>query len=158
MSPRSRSVCPSTRVPELVSSLLLGGLDVRIRLSGFSMKPLVRSGSVLRFSAMAEPTTGDIVLLHYPGQKLVAHRVLRLSDESVWTKGDSCRAPDPPAARAQVLGAATCLEVGPVAIRLQNKTMRSLGRLASVVYPKLVLAFRAVFPTKLRKDELSCAS
>ena len=158
MNPRSRSVCTSTRVPELVSSLLSGGLDVRIRLCGFSMKPLVRSGSVLRFSARAEPTTGDIVLLRYPGQKLVAHRVLRLSEESVWTKGDSCRVPDPPVARARVLGAATCLEVGPVAIPLQNRTMRSLGRLASLIYPKLVRAFRAVFPTKPGKDELSCAS
>lgn len=158
MNPRSRSVCTSTRVPELVSSLLSGGLDVRIRLCGFSMKPLVRSGSVLRFSARAEPTTGDIVLLRYPGQKLVAHRVLRLSEESVWTKGDSCRVPDPPVARARVLGAATCLEVGPVAIPLQNRTMRSLGLLASLVYPKVVRAFRAVFPNKPGKDELSCAS
>ena len=119
------------------------GLDLRIRLSGFSMKPLVRSGSVLRFSAMAEPAMGDIVLLHYPRHKLVAHRVLRLSRESVWTKGDSCGAPDPPIARARVLAAATCLEVGAVEIPLQNPTMRSLGRLASLVYPKLVLAFRA---------------
>ena len=159
MHPQSQSVCPNTRVPELVSSLLSGGVDVRIRLSGSSMKPLVRSGSVLRFSAMTEPERGDIVLLHYPGRELlVAHRILRVSQKSVWTKGDSCRTHDPPIARARVLGAAICLEVGSIEIPLQNSTMRYLGRLASLVYPKLVRAFRAVFPAKPRKDELSCTT
>ena len=147
MNPRSRSVCPNTRVPELVSSLLSGGLDLRIRLSGFSMKPLVRSGSVLRFSAMAEPAMGDIVLLHYPGHKLVAHRVLRLSRESVWTKGDSCGAPDPPIARARVLAAATCLEVGAVEIPLQNPTMRSLGRLSEPCLPQARSGISCLYPS-----------
>jgi len=141
--------------------LLEDGIDVRVRLTGFSMKPLVRSGSALHFSAQPEPEVGDIVLLHYQNQCLVAHRVLKLDEQRVWTKGDSCKAADAPVERSQILATATALEApGGVLIPLRNAGSRWIGRSMSLVYPRLVLAFRAVWPrkaTKPRKDTSSCA-
>ena len=148
--------------PEILGVFLEDGVDIRVRLSGFSMKPLVRSGSVLRFSARMTPRVGDIVLLSFPNGatgkqvKLVAHRVLALDDEHVWTKGDSSGTQDPPVPRSRVLASATTLETGgAITIPLQNAPMRALGLLTSSFYPRLVRAYRTVWP---RKDAFRCAS
>jgi len=151
--------------PEILTAFLEDGVDIRVRLSGFSMKPLMRSGSVLRFSACGTPRVGDIVLLCFPNGaptrpieqvKLVAHRVLALDDEHVWTKGDSSGTPDPPVPRSRVLASATTLETGgAIAIPLKNAPMRALGLLMSSWYPRLARAYRTVWP---RKDAFRCAS
>ncbi len=150
--------------PEILTAFLEDGVDIRVRLSGFSMKPLVRSGSVLRFSARRTPRVGDIVLLSFPNGapstpirqvKLVAHRVLALDDQHVWTKGDSSGTPDPAVPRSRVLASATTLETGgPIAIPLGNAPMRALGLLMSSWYPRLGRAYRTVWP---RKDVFGCA-
>ena len=150
---------------EILAAFLEDGIDIRVRLSGFSMKPLLRSGSVLRFSARVTPRVGDIVLLSFPigapdgdikQVKLVAHRVLALDDEHVWTKGDSNGTEDPPVPRFRVLASATTLETNTtIAIPLRNATMRALGLFASSLYPRLVRAYRMVWP---RKDAFRCAS
>ncbi len=140
---------PTSRAPQILRALLREGVEVRLRLTGFSMKPFVPSESTLRFSARAEPRVGDIVLLHYPSQCLVAHRVVALDDETIRTKGDSCKRPDEPVARSQWIATATALEgPGGFEIPLRNGVSRWLGRLASRVYPKLVVAFRSVWPVE----------
>jgi len=150
---------------EILAAFLEDGVDVRVRLAGFSMKPLLRSGSVLRFSPRGTPRVGDIVLLSFPdGEstrdvKLVAHRVLALDDDNVWTKGDSSGTPDPPVPRSRVLALATTLETGGAfALPLANPPMRALGLLMSSLYPRLVHAYRTVWPRKPRKDAFGCAS
>ncbi len=150
---------------EILAAFLEDGVDIRVRLSGSSMKPLLRSGSVLRFSARVTPKVGDIVLFSFSGGapggdveqvKLVAHRVLALDDEQVWTKGDSSGTEDPPVPRSRVLASATTLEMGgTIAIPLRNAPMRALGLLASSWYPWLVRAYRTVWP---RKDAFCCAN
>ncbi len=149
----------------ILAAFLESGVDVRVRLSGFSMKPLMRSGSVLRFSALGTPRVGDVVLLSLPNGeptrhvKLVAHRVLALDDDYVWTKGDSSGTPDPPVPWSRVLACATTLETdGALAIPLSNAPMRALGLLMSSLYPRLVRAYRTVWPRKPRKDAFGCAS
>jgi hypothetical protein len=146
---------------EILAAFLEDGVDVRVRLSGSSMKPLMRSGSVLQFSARATPRVGDVVLLSFPGgepttAKLVAHRVLALDADDVWTKGDSSGTPDPPVPWSRVLGCATTLETrGGCALPLGNAPMRALGLLMSSLYPRVVRAYRTLWP---RKDGLRCAS
>lgn len=153
---------------EILAAFLEDGVDIRVRLSGFSMKPLLRSGSVLRFSARVTPRVGDIVLLSFTNGaadrddarleqvKLVAHRVLALDDEYVWTKGDASGTQDPPVPRCRVLASATTLALGAaIAIPLRNAPMRALGLLTSSLYPRLVRAYRAVWP---RKDAFRCAT
>ncbi|GMR22035.1 MAG: hypothetical protein BMS9Abin37_0361 [Acidobacteriota bacterium] len=173
MDSRRTSLRLRAQNPEILTAFLEDGVDIRVRLSGFSMKPLMRSGSVLRFSAREMPRVGDIVLLSFsdganrPSRastpirhaKLVAHRVLALDDDCVWTKGDSSGTPDPPVPWSRVLASATTLETGGAfAIPLGNGPMRALGLLMSSWYPRLVRAYRTVWPRKPRKDAFGCAS
>lgn len=135
------------------------GVNVRVRLSGHSMKPLLPTGSLLCFSPTSRPSVGDIVLMRVANggdDKLLAHRVLAVDDDHVWTKGDSSTTCDPPIPHTRVLGCAVALELrGGFTIPLRNLAMRSIGLALSTIYPRLARVYRRLVP---RKETLPCAS
>jgi hypothetical protein len=121
---------------ELISSLLRDGIEVKVRLTGWSMKPLVPSGSVLRF-AKGEPSIGDVVLARLENDALVAHRVIARDRDRIWTKGDACRTADGPLPRESVIARAVRRE-GKVPLPLSNVWMRYFGLAVNRLYPRLV--------------------
>jgi hypothetical protein len=141
----------STPTAELLSRLLREGLDVRIRVRGWSMKPLVPSGSVLRFSPQGAPAVGDVVLARLANDSLVAHRVIALGTDWIWTKGDACRTADGPLPRERVIARAVRLE-GRVPLPLSSFWMRALGVVLNRFYPRLVAGYRAVVPRRPRRE------
>lgn len=151
----------SLRAPNanVLGDLLEDGVNVRIRLSGHSMKPLLRTGSLLCFSPTSRPRVGDIILMRVANggdDKLLAHRVLAVDDQHVWTKGDSSMTCDPPLPHTRVLGSAVALEVrGKFVIPLRNLPMRSIGLALSAIYPRLARVYRRLVP---RKETRLCAS
>lgn len=148
-SPSGRSL-PVSRA-ELIASLLRDGLEVRVRLSGWSMKPLVPSGSVVRFSAIGTPSVGDVVLARLENDALVAHRVVALDSDRIWTKGDACRTADGPLPRKNVIARAVRLEQR-VPLPLANVWMRFVGLALSRIYPPLVAGYRALVPRGARRE------
>jgi hypothetical protein len=135
---------------QLLSWLFREGLDVRLRVSGWSMKPLVRSGSVLRFSPRGAPAVGDVVLARLPNDSLVAHRVVALETDRIWTKGDACRSGDGPIPRESVIARAVRLE-GRVSLPLANFWMRTIGLVLNRLYPRFVAGYRSVVPRRARR-------
>lgn len=131
---------------ELVEGLLRDGLEVRLHVLGGSMKPCVRPGSVLRFSAASSPTVGDVVLTRLSNDALVAHRVIAVEGSWIRTKGDACRAPDAPVPSSRVLGSAVRLEGRAVSIPLRNRFVRRLGLVLNRFYPMVVLWYRSLVP------------
>jgi len=152
ISPEGRSLPAPTA--ELLTWLLREGFEVRIRLSGWSMKPLVPSGSVLRFSRSGEPSIGDVVLARLANNALVAHRVVALDSDRIWTKGDACRTADGPLSRESVIARAVRLE-GRISLPLSNVWMRALGRVVNRFYPRLVGGFRVLIPRPVRGESAS---
>lgn len=138
---------------ELLTSLLREGFDVRVRLTGWSMKPLVGSGSVLRFSR-GEPSLGDVVLARLGNDAFIAHRVVALDTDRIWTKGDACRTADGPLPRERVLARAVRLE-GVISLPLSNVGMRVLGLVVNGVYPRLVVLYRWLLPRTARGESIS---
>ena len=135
----------SSLTAELLSSFFRDGMDVRLRLQGWSMKPLVPSGSLVRFSPLLPleaPAIGDVVLARMPNDALLAHRVVAIDAERIWTKGDACRTADGPLPRTSVLARAVRRE-GFVPLPLSNAVMRVFGRVVNRFYPLLVAAVRA---------------
>jgi hypothetical protein len=135
----------SSLTVDLLSSFLRDGLDVRLRLRGWSMKPLVPSGSLVRFSPLRAvdeaPSIGDVVLARLSNDALVAHRVVAIDAERIWTKGDACRTADGPLPRESVIARAVRRE-GLVSLPLSNGLMRTLGMVVNRLYPRLVAALR----------------
>lgn len=147
MSSPAQPLCAVTA--QLVTSLLADGYDVRLRVSGWSMKPLIRTGAVLRFSPTRSPLRGDVALTRHENGSLVAHRIVAIDDRSIWTKGDSCRKVDGPVAREAVVACAVGW-VGPVTLPLRSRWIRCAGLLVNRLYPLLVTAYRGVIPRKKR--------
>jgi hypothetical protein len=133
----------SSPTAELLAALLSEGIDVRLRLSGWSMQPLVPSGSMVQF-ARANPVMGDIVLVRHPDDSLVAHRVIRITDGFLVTKGDACVAADGPVPRERVVGCGVRLEwsAGRWPLPLRSAWMRGLGLALSYLYPRIVARLR----------------
>jgi hypothetical protein len=121
------------------------------------MKPLVPSGSVLRFSGSGEPldiVLGDVVLALLPNDALVAHRVIALDSDRIWTKGDACRTADGPLPRGSVIARAVRLE-GRISLPLSNVWLRALGLVVNRLYPRLVGGFRVLVPRPVRGESAS---
>jgi hypothetical protein len=140
---------------ELVASMLGEGCEVRLRLTGWSMKPWFRSGALVRFSATRTPAVGDIALTRHANDALVAHRIVALGADWVQTKGDACLAMDGRVARSSLIGCAVAVDSTALGLPLPlgNAILRTLGRVTNRAYPVLVRAFRALHP---RKDPTLC--
>lgn len=92
-----------------LEELLARGLTVRIRATGESMRPFIRSGSRISFRRFAGPIrTGDVVLILEHGHRPLIHRVYRVEERSgtLWiqTHGDSAHRPDAFVPRASIVG------------------------------------------------------
>jgi Peptidase S24-like len=139
----------SATTAQIVTSLLGDGYDVRLRVTGWSMKPLIRSGTVLRFSPATSPARGDIVLTRHENDSLVAHRVIAMDADWIRTKGDACRTADGVVDRDAVVACAVGRE-GVIYLPLRGMWVRSVGLLLNRLYPLLATAYRGVIPRKKR--------
>jgi len=122
----------------LAESLLRSGWTLSLRVSGSSMKPLLRSGTVLRIApSNARPMVGDIAFFRTASGRFVAHRVLACDENRVWTKGDSSGQADGPVEVSEVLGRVLGIEE-PFFIPLTGGLARHIGLVLNRYYPKLV--------------------
>ena len=70
------------------------------------MRPALREGDWLRVEPLegrGAPQPGDVVVTKL-GSHLVAHRLLEIHEELAVTRGDACRASDPPLPIDSLLG------------------------------------------------------
>ena len=97
----------------VIVDLLARGHAVRFRARGHSMHPIIRCDDYLLVEPMVEPASrierGDVVLM-LAERGLTAHRVVRVDDQNVITRGDNAPDFDPPIDRARILGRVTHAE------------------------------------------------
>jgi signal peptidase I len=96
---RSASGC------ELVAEVARRFGEVRFRATGISMMPVIWPGDILtiRQCGMADLQPGQIVL-YQRGKELVAHRVTRIHDNLLTTRGDSICHDDLPIPESEIVG------------------------------------------------------
>ncbi|MEM6531944.1 MAG: S24/S26 family peptidase [Myxococcota bacterium] len=94
-SERSEVIALDAEHMPLLDELLAEGRVVRIRATGPSMHPFVRSGEWvwLRRTAHA-PRVGDVVLVLEHGFRPLIHRVINVSPRGIQTRGDSAERQD----------------------------------------------------------------
>jgi signal peptidase len=59
-----------------------------------SMAPALEPGDVVLDGAPATPERGDVISFRIPGDGVVTHRVVEVTDRGIRTKGDANRTPD----------------------------------------------------------------
>lgn len=62
--------------------------NVTITVFGKSMKPMLSGGDKINVKVTKQCSLGDVVVFFYNGELLV-HRVIKLTDERIWCKGDN---------------------------------------------------------------------
>lgn len=70
--------------------------------TGTSMVPSLLPGDFV-VGVRGKPAAGDVVVFESPNGRLVVHRVVRVGDGWVLTKGDNCEIPDDPVPPERVL-------------------------------------------------------
>ena len=74
----------------------------RVRAAGMSMWPTIGDGSLVTLVPLSSGLrSGQIVLIDWGGTP-VLHRVVKVSQGAVYTAGDACLQPDPPAELTRV--------------------------------------------------------
>lgn len=91
---------------DVIADLLARGHHVRFRATGHSMHPIIRNGDYLLVSPSTQCACGDVVLTLSP-RGLTAHRVVRIADGVVITRGDNAPGEDEV---GRVLGVVTHIE------------------------------------------------
>jgi hypothetical protein len=79
----------------LVGDLVRCGTAVWVRGAGSSMSPTIGHDDRVLLVAPTRLAPGSIVLVETPA-RVVLHRVVRLADERVWTRGDASLIADDP--------------------------------------------------------------
>jgi hypothetical protein len=89
---------------ELISDVVQGSGEVRLKLTGTSMMTSMWPGDVVSVSKVedSELNVGQIVLYRDAG-RLIAHRIVRMSDDWLITRGDSMSQCDCPVHRSDVI-------------------------------------------------------
>ncbi len=131
----------------MAESLLASGWMLRLRVFGSSMKPFLRSGSLIRIAPLSSmsglsglsgsPDLGDIVLFRAASGRMVAHRLIEIDGETYRTKGDSSGEPDGPVERRQLIGKILGIE-GLFFLPLDGPVARRIGLFFNRHYPRLV--------------------
>lgn len=99
-----RAAEPIARHP-LAAALLREGRTVELPATGWSMRPLIAPGGVVRIepARAADVRPGDIVVVDVGG-RLVCHRLVYKTADRVVTRGDATAIADPPQPLDAVIG------------------------------------------------------
>lgn len=98
-------LCSEERI-RFLSDILKSGADVRLRVTGISMKPFLETGAVvtLRGVPVEQLRLGDLILCFHEANKMILHRLIGFTRKKergmlramLITKGDALDAPDQP--------------------------------------------------------------
>jgi len=120
---------------DVIADLLARGHSVRFRATGHSMHPIIRNDDYLLVSPSTQCACGDVVLT-LSSRGLTAHRVVRIADGVVVTRGDNAPGEDEV---GRVLGVVTHIErkgkMQPV--RRWSRPVLKLARLMVRVHRRL---------------------
>jgi hypothetical protein len=101
-------IAPSREVLPIIRATLERGQRVRMTVSGTSMLPFLRDGDVVELEPLgAAPRAGDVVLAQGPAGPCVLHRVVRVTGEGLFLRGDAQEDREGPLAPGDVLGKVT---------------------------------------------------
>lgn len=120
----------------LFEEILAKGADLRVSVTGQSMRPFIRSGATLTISPVRAEhlRVGDVVVFKGRDAAPVIHRLVAIRRDAggsavLQTKGDATVMLDEPVRPEQVLGRVTKIEEGGSVVNLDAAFQRAMGGL-----------------------------
>lgn len=130
--------------------LLREGQTAEVPASGISMYPLLQPGDLLLVHPQ-KPEIGDIGVF-ISGEKIIAHRLLKFSDDTYYFKGDSLIITDRPVKKEDILGT--------VIQRKRNNKSKNASSLVFRTFkkhmPKMTFVLGRLFNTYARIHQKIC--
>ena len=114
---------------DVIADLLARGHSVRFRATGHSMHPIIRNDDYLLVEPPSRIARGDVVLTLL-SRGLTAHRVVRMEDGVVFTRGDNSPGEDEV---GKVLGVVTHVEREGKMRRVRRRTGLALTVVRTVL-------------------------
>ena len=101
----------------LIALVLLDYVTLAV-VEGVSMEPTLQSGDLVLVIRRVSPDDIDLgdVIVYRRGRTLIIHRVVRVEDGVMITKGDNNWLPDPPVGASEIVG--KVLEVGGCVVKV----------------------------------------
>ena len=118
-----------------VESEIEAGREVRFRLKGHSMFPLLRNGKddvVLQPCAYDALKVMDVVLFRYGGKHLL-HRIIRIEGDTLYMQGDGVMVSEEKCTASDVVGK-VCMVIRPSGVEIPTSKWR--WRLPSILWRK----------------------
>ncbi len=123
----------------LFTDILDKGFDLRLKVTGQSMYPFIKSGEIVTLKKVPCSTLKcwDIIMYMDFSGSLILHRIVNIEtlqndDISFVTRGDALIQKDKPVSENQILGKAICVEkivpgLGPRRVHLDSTLCRGLN-------------------------------
>ena len=109
--------------------------SARFRVVSNSMLPVIKNGDWIEVTMMSENSPlkiGDIILYRRPTD-LLLHRVVKMNNDLIWTKGDRNRMIDIPIKRSEILAKLTRIQKSNTWFDMDNPLIdvihRSVGKI-----------------------------
>lgn len=122
---------------ELSEEALSSNNNVRFRIYGQSMKPLIKSGDVVEVSPvdkLSDICAGDIVLFKNEMNRPCLHRVIRIKNDRIFAKGDANNFIDTSLLSNEIMGKLILIERSGHVIRLQNNKLYKIYKFSWIIY------------------------
>jgi signal peptidase I len=113
----------------IVYQSLLESHQARLHVNGGSMQPFIQRGDWVVIEPVKAPEMlkkGEIILFSR-GNEFVIHRIIKLEDEKIITRGDWTRIKDPPISHNDVVGKVIEIEKTYLKIKLTNPFFRLIN-------------------------------
>jgi signal peptidase I len=127
-----------------VVASLLENKHTRLRVIGSSMQPLIQKGDwviINPYIGDDEPKLGEIVLIDR-GVDFVLHRISKINNQEIITKGDWTKEPDPPVNKKQIIGYVTQIEKSMIKIRMSSPI--------TIIFDRILFQFSTLYQSKLK--------
>lgn len=127
---------------ELVGDITRAVGESRLRVTGASMLPAIWPGDLItvQHRAWSDLRPGQIVLYRREG-RLIAHRILSVSNGRMITKGDSLVAVDLPVDESEIIGQVVVISRGTRSVATEQKLWQ---RMSSSILSRSDFLMRAV--------------
>lgn len=124
-------------VVPVMRHVLAGGLRVRARVTGTSMRPFVCDGELMEFVAQGAemPRPGQILLVRTADGALVLHRVSRTDGSRFYMRGDAQAFEEGPLVPEQVIARGTGIVRNGRLVPLDIGILRLTGHLWRIALP-----------------------
>jgi signal peptidase I len=141
-------IVPSEQLLPLIAKILASGSNVKLTVTGNSMRPFIRDNATVLLASAAQRSLlpGDVVLAQRPDDVLVLHRILRKNREGYFLAGDAQGIIEGPVSHDRIFAHAYAVVHDSKEVRLDRVLMRKAGILWIRTAPLARILTRLIRP------------